>query len=121
MRVTVHFHFIQPVFYMNKCLLSGNIVYEKGTDSASIIGPCDGTEILLSSCVPYLQFDVFIFDRNGFSTKFNANRYIMCCSCFSFDKLKNHTGFTNSSIANYNELEQVVVRIHYSIAELIIY
>ena len=105
---------------MVESLFPGDIIHEQCSNRTSVIRPCYRSEIFLSRSVPNLQFDIFIFNRNGFSPELNPNGNIMRGPGLSFNKLKHNTWFTNTSIPNNNELKQVMVRIHYLILNLIL-
>ncbi len=98
---------------MSECLLSGDIVYEQGSNGASVVGACDGSEVLLSCSIPDLKFDIFIFDGNSFGTEFYSDGNIMGSSGFSLNKLENDAWFSDSSVSDNDEFEEIVIGIHY--------
>lgn len=71
----VHFNFVHPKLYnaIKWCHI-GNVKYQKNTLAASVISTCDGSESLLAGCVPDLELNAFIIDREGFEPKINSNR-----------------------------------------------
>ena len=113
MRVTVHLDFIEPVFNMRKGFFPGNIIHEQGTDGTAVVGASDGSEILLTSCVPDLKLNILFLDRDCFSTELYSNSYIMSCAGFTLNKLEDDTRLADSSIADDDELEKVMVGVHY--------
>ena len=100
---------------MQECIPASDVVNEEGTNSTSIVGTSDGSEIFLPCCIPYLKFDIFILYGYGFGTKLNADGDIMGGSGFVFDELKDDAGLANASVTDDYELEQIVIRIHENI------
>ena len=88
MGVTVHLDFIEPVLHMGECFFASYVVDKECTDGTAVIRPGNGPEILLACSVPNLEFDVFIFDGDGFGTEFNADSNIVGSSGFSLNELK---------------------------------
>lgn len=110
--VTVCLYFFQPSFHMIESLLPGDVVYKQGADCTPIVRSGDGPEVLLTRSVPDLKLDAFVLYVNCLCPKLNSNRDIVGCACLILDELQNHARFAHSGVANYDELEEIVVRIH---------
>ena len=55
----------------------GDVVDEESSDGTSVVRPGDGSEILLSSCVPNLHFDGVVADSHNFRPEFNPDSGVM--------------------------------------------
>jgi hypothetical protein len=75
---------------MRKKLLS-DIVDEESANGRPIVGSSDGTEVLLSSRIPYLELDAFISDLNGARSKLNSDGNLMSVVNLLLDELQNYT------------------------------
>ena len=113
MGVAVHLDLVEPVFNMSEGFFSRYVIDKKGTDSTAVIRPRDRSKILLPSSIPYLQLDVLFLNRNGFGPELNSNRYIMGSASFALYELKDDTGLADAGVTDDDELEQVVVGVHY--------
>lgn len=98
MRVSVILDLFQPIFDVDEGVspkltlsLPGNVIDQKCTNSASVVGTRNRPEILLASSVPDLEFDIFVIDRNSLGSEFNSNSHVMGHSCLILDELKYDT------------------------------
>ncbi len=116
--IAIHLDLIEPVLDMGKSLFSGDVIHEQGANGTSVVWPGNGPEIFLACSVPDLQFDILILDRYGLGAELNSNGYIMGGAGFSLNKLKNDTGLAHPGVSDDDELEEVMVRIHWLIMRL---
>lgn len=70
-----------------------SVIDNESASSGAIIWPYNTSEILLSSSIPYLQFNCHSIDLDRFSTKFNSNCDIMLISEHILCKLQDQTWF----------------------------
>ena len=75
--VAVDLDLFEPVLNVREGLSFSDVVYKEGPNCASVVGSGDGSEILLSCSVPYLEFDVLILDFDGFRPELNSDGNVM--------------------------------------------
>ena len=90
---------------MGEGLLASDVVDEKGPNGASVIGPGDWPEILLTGSVTDKEFNAFVFDGDGFGPEFHADRDIVTSSGFAFNKLQNNARLADSRVSNHDRFE----------------
>ena len=66
------FNVSDPIADILEGLLIGHIVNKENTHSTPIISLGDGTESLLTGCIPNLKLNSFAFELDRFDLKINA-------------------------------------------------
>ena len=100
---------------MQECISSRDVVDQQGTYCTPIVGASDGSEIFLSCGIPDLEFNIFVFDGDGFGPELDPDGDIVSGSGFVFDELEDDAGLANTGITDDYKLEQIVIRIHENI------
>mmetsp|Transcript_86527 Transcript_86527/g.220495 ORF Transcript_86527/g.220495 Transcript_86527/m.220495 type:complete len:276 (+) Transcript_86527:3-830(+) len=89
----------------------GDVVDDQGTGSAAVIAPRDRPIPFLPGGVPNLEFDAPATDLDDFGTELHTDGVGGALLEFILDELMEQTGLSSTSIANNNELEEVIVLI----------
>jgi hypothetical protein len=85
-------------------VLPGDVIDEKGSDGTAVVGASDGPEIFLASCIPDLQFDVFVIDGDGLGAELNSDGDIMSDSGLVLDELQYDARFAHAYSGLYRYL-----------------
>lgn len=71
---SIGLHLIHPKFTdVLKAKLIRQIEHQEYALTASIVGTGDGSKPLLSSCVPDLEFDIFVINLDGLESEVDAD------------------------------------------------
>ena len=73
---------------MIKTLSVGNIIANDSSDCITIVTSSNGLETFLSSCIPYLQFNVIFANRYGLGSELDANSDLVLISIALVSVLK---------------------------------
>ena len=88
---------------MEEGVSASDIIDQQRTNCSLVVGSGDCLERFLSCCIPYLDFDGFVFDLNGFASEFNAYGELVLVAKFVIGELEEKTGFANCHIATRNK------------------
>jgi len=91
----------------------GYIVYKKNTNSWAIVWASDWSEILLTSCVPYLQFDCFVVERDHSRGELHSKSDLVIVVHALLHELGDYATFPNASVSHYDEFKQIIELGHY--------
>lgn len=76
----------------------GDVIDKQGSDCAAVIRPSDGSKVLLTCSVPYLEFNVFIFNSDGPGGKLYPQCYLVILVHPLLDELQDYAGFANTLV-----------------------
>lgn len=91
----------------------GDIVDEEDSDCRAVVGASDGSEILLASGVPHLQFDCFVTNRQHSRGKFHTKRDLVLLVYALLHELSDYATLAHSCVAHHNEFKQIIELAHY--------
>ena len=119
---------LDPVFQVVKGLPVGNAIDKDYTCSTFIVCFSDCFEPFLASCVPNLHFDFDAIDIDSFDFEVDANSGNMTHFILLVDVAEEDVCFSDCSISDDDELDQVVVLLfvssfshnHYKLTEIVI-
>lgn len=110
-----------PNRYRTDVIERGTVAHTVGKHNACcslVIGFCDGTESLLACCIPELEFDSLVSDGDSLSLEVDPyGGDIVVLECLVAEARlrgcvpKDEVGLTDSSVADDNDLEDVIVGI----------
>ena len=108
--VRVFFHFVEPVFQIQKALPIRHIVDDEGPDRKPVMSRCDVQEVLRARRVPYLSFHflVAVWERHRAEQKFYSISllWIRIVNVFSYSQQE--IGLSHSFVANDDDFVEVV-------------
>ena len=102
----------EPIVEVLEGFLSSDIVGQEHALGTSVEYPAHRPKWFLTSCIPYLQFYIFLLDVQPVITKVDPNRNLMFFPKFIVHDTLHQRRFSDHGVADYNELEQVVLGCH---------
>jgi len=98
-----------PVPDVVEGLLIGDIVHEQDSHGTSVVGSSNGSEALLSSSIPNLQFYALALQVNGSDLEVNANGCDEAGRERVIRETQEQAAFANTTVSNEKKLDKIVI------------
>lgn len=86
-------------------LVFADVVDEQSTNSASVVGRCDGTVSFLTGSIPYLSLDCFGVNLDGSGREFDADGGFRIEIEFVARETAEKIGLSNARVSDQDHLE----------------
>jgi len=106
---SVPINLLQPLLDVVEGDLVGDIIDNDDTVGSSVVAGGDGTEPLLTGCVPNLELDHFAIELDGTNLEINTNGGDVGLSVSVIGKTEEKARLSNTRVTNQQEFEKVVV------------
>lgn len=99
--------FLKPPGDILVGLMLANVVDEKGTNGAAVVGRCDGAVALLAGCIPNLGLDGLGVDLNRSGSKLNADSGLGIEVEFVSGESAQQVGFADAGVSDEDDCQVV--------------
>lgn len=107
--VAVSINLREPALDSCETLFIGHVIHNNDTVCPSVVAAGDGTESLLTSCIPNLQLDYFPVDLNSSDFEVDAYGTNVGFGVSIISETQEKARLAHARVSDEKELEEVVV------------